>query len=172
MALPAPRTYAAFREGKKLVISRAMPGVNEAAPLPALCVKCGAPSSGTLSSHFHWHAPWIYIFVFGGVIPYVLAAIVLRKRLDVKVPLCADHRRRRRNRSLAGLLVAAAGAALPFVAPGFRSDETRWVLAVVAAVVGGLLMAALCARTLSPLEIDEGGGTFSGADERFLEKLP
>src|SRR5262245_13935624 len=104
-----------YRTGDRLVVSRLVDGANEGATLPPFCVKCGAPSASTLSKSFYWHQPWLYVFIFFGAVPYALLAMILRKRIDLKIPLCADHRRRRRNFILAAWLVALGGIAFPFV---------------------------------------------------------
>jgi len=41
---PAPISNPITRDGKKLIVPAAMPGVT--IPLPPPCVKCGAPANG------------------------------------------------------------------------------------------------------------------------------
>jgi hypothetical protein len=173
MAFPAaaPAKYSVYREQDKIVVSRAIPGASDGVPLPPLCVKCGGPSAGTLSRIFYWHAPWVYVFVLFGLLPYAVLAILLRKRLDVKVPLCADHRRRRRNAIVVAWLVALGGIACPIVTSAAGVDSPLPILASVVGVVAGVIIGFAVARPLVPMLIDEGGGTFKGAGEGFLSKL-
>lgn len=63
-----------WREGDVLVCT---PGAN----LPPRCIKCNAPADMPSRRYiFHWHHPVIYLALLMGVLPYVILAIVLRKR--------------------------------------------------------------------------------------------
>lgn len=66
------------------------------ADLPPRCVKCNAPADISPRRYiFHWHHPAIYLALLMGVLPYLILAIVLRKRSAHVLSLCAWHERRR-----------------------------------------------------------------------------
>jgi hypothetical protein len=141
--------------------------------MPPMCVKCGEPSTGTLAKSFYWHAPWLYVFIVFGLILYAILAIIVRKRLDLKVPLCTRHRRRRRNAILLAWFLFLGGIGLPIAlsAAGVDPGGSAFLvmpLAVLAAIFVGFGVA----RVLVPTEIDDGGGTFKGAGRAYLDKLP
>lgn len=166
-----PRTSTVFRAGNAFTVSRRVVGANEAAALPAACVKCGAASTGTLSKTFYWHKPWVYVFLLLGVLPYAFLALILRQRIDLQIPLCADHRRRRRNLIIAAWLVAVAGIAVPVVFGPESSDSALPIVVAFLAILAAIVVGFVIARPLVPAEVDGGGATFKGAGEGFLRLL-
>jgi hypothetical protein len=77
-----------------LIIPAPAPG--QAAALPQLCVKCGAPADGKpVVKTFYWHNPAFYLIILAGVLIYVIVAMIVRKSIRVSVPLCAQHAHRR-----------------------------------------------------------------------------
>jgi hypothetical protein len=60
--------------------------------LPNVCMVCGRPAKATLRKRFTWHPPWVIVTVLLGLLPYVVLALALTKRIAVDVPLCRRHR--------------------------------------------------------------------------------
>jgi len=170
-AVPAAPT-AAYRQGNKLVVPKG-------APLPPYCVKCGEPVTGELyRKTYYWHTPWLWLLAalgLLGIIALAIVSMIIRKRADLTLALCDEHRQRRKN-----LLIATWVLALGFIPAGILvgsmiGDTDAAVgfgiltgfLLFVAAIVTGVMSAVL-----RPTEITEFSGTFSGAGEQFLSKLP
>ncbi|HUJ81274.1 MAG TPA: hypothetical protein VLW83_05295, partial [Candidatus Acidoferrales bacterium] len=66
-----------YRDGKNLVVTRG-------AEVPPICVRCGeAATGGLLLKKFYWHEPWVYLLLLPGVIWYIIAALIVRKRMDL-----------------------------------------------------------------------------------------
>lgn len=167
-AVPAMPT-AAYRQGDKLIIPKG-------APLPPYCVKCGQSVTGEpFRKSFFWHNPWLFLLVLVNILVYAIVAMIIRKRADLAIFICDDHRQRRRN-----LLIATWVLALGFIPGGILvgslihdSDTavglgilTSFLLLIAAFVAGGL------SAVLRPKEITDSSATFSGACEQFLAMLP
>lgn len=175
MPFPAaapPTRYSVLREGSRFTVNRLTLGANEAAPLPPLCVKCGATSAGTLKKSFYWHSPFWYVFILLGILPYAILAMIVRRRLDVQIPLCAGHRRSRRNAIWTAWLLFLGGIALPIVLATIGIDSPIGVLGACVGVLAAIIIGFAVANSITPTRIDDNGGTFRGAGEGFLETLP
>ncbi len=174
MAIPAGAIAkdSVHRQGRKLLVSRIIPDSDAAVALPPLCIKCGAPATSRLSKSFHWHAPWVYVFLLLGVLPYAFLALLLRTRIDMRIPLCVGHRRRRRNLILAGWLLAVVGIAVPIALGLAGIDPVLSVALAFLAVLTAIVLGFVVSRPLVPTFIDREGAAFTGAGEGFLSKLP
>ena len=164
-AMPA----AAYRLGDKLIIPKG-------APLPNYCVKCGQPVTGEpFKKTFFWHNPWLFLLVLVNILVYAIVSMILRKRVDLVVPMCPEHLQRRKN-----LLIATWVLVLGFIPGGilvgslFSNSDTG---AGVGLLAGFLLLIAafvtgIRAVILRPREITADSATFTGACEQFLAYLP
>ena len=57
--------------------------------LPAVCVVTGEPTTDVKRHTFRWTPPWVGILILGGVLPYVIVAMILRKDITFDVPISA-----------------------------------------------------------------------------------
>ncbi|WDM67630.1 hypothetical protein [Xanthomonas cucurbitae] len=150
-----------WREGDVLVCT---PGAN----LPPRCVKCNAPADMPPRRYiFHWHHPVIYAALLLGVLPYLILAIVLRRRSPHVLTLCRLHERRR----VRYVAVTLASVLALLVCGLSLHSEFRWVIgsAVMAAM---LLVGRLGSRVLSPRLVDHHQARYLGACDAFLDALP
>src|SRR5262245_51584716 len=60
--------------------------------LPPVCMKCGAPATSPQRKSFSWYPPWVNILILAGVLPFVIVAAVLTKRIIIHAPFCDEHR--------------------------------------------------------------------------------
>ena len=164
-AMPA----AAYRLGDKLIIPKG-------APLPNYCVKCGQPVTGEpFKKTFFWHNPWLFLLVLVNILVYAIVSMILRKRVDLVVPMCPEHLQRRKN-----LLIATWVLGLGFIPGGILAGSlihdsdtavavgllTGFLLAIAAIVTGAMSV------IMRPREITDVSATFSGVCEQFLTHLP
>ncbi|MBN9520263.1 hypothetical protein J0H58_17330 [bacterium] len=60
--------------------------------LPEVCMRCGAPADVHRGRTFSWHPQWVLLLLFGGLLPFLIVAVILTKRMRVEVPLCDAHK--------------------------------------------------------------------------------
>ena len=60
--------------------------------LPLLCLRCGGPMCEIKEKKFGWFPPWIHLLAATGL-PFLIALMLSRKMMTVKIPLCRRHRR-------------------------------------------------------------------------------
>jgi hypothetical protein len=163
----APASAAAYRDGKKLIVMRG-------AELPLICIRCGQPATGGLMlKKFYWHERWIYLLLLPGVIWYIIAALILRKRMDLAIPLCVQHRYRYQQLRLMAILMMI-GSSIFVIASFFVSaDHLIYpMLTFFVLLLAGFITWLVTGLFLTPKFIDASLGVFSGAGEPFLAQLP
>jgi hypothetical protein len=164
---PAPIT----RMGSKLFIP--IPYSRGVVVLPRLCVRCGAAANGRpVEKMFYWHHPAIYLLIFAGLLIYAIVAIVVRKGMKVRVPLCAQHAQRRSVLVTLAWVLPLVGFADLFVLPRFNVDGGLVGLAFVCLLVAGIVLWAVVSNPIRPKFIDATRGEFTGFCETFLQQFP
>lgn len=161
-----PATGAAiWRSGNLLVV-----GADQA--LPDRCVRCNAPAEGyQLRRKLVWYPAWAYLGLLGGIIPFVLLALITQKRLTTYVGLCPAHRGRRRRAITLGWLSPLAGVFLMIVAGSVRTGAGFLLLGGLLLILGGGLCGALLARTVWPKRIREGRAWIKGVCPQLLAEF-
>ena len=159
---PAPAGM--WRDGTTLVLART-------AVLPRRCVKCGKATSLSLRRQLYWHHPAIALLIFAGVLTYVIVALIVRKRFDLDVPICEQHRFRRQL--LMGLgfatLVPAIGAGVFGV---LRQSGLAFAIAGLCLLLGLVLSAVAGGSLISPRKIDDSFAWLRGVHRDLLTGLP
>lgn len=160
-------TAGAFCQGKTLVVGRNI-------TLPPICVKCGQPTArDPIKKTFQWHNPWLFLMIlFPGLLFYLIVALIVRKKFELAVPVCEEHKLRRRR-----LLWTAAVLLLGGIPFGILLDSlgatSGWVaLLVISVILAGMVFWAVGLNLLSPTYIGENYATFKGAGNDFLTQLP
>jgi hypothetical protein len=168
---PAPAAYPISRDGQKLIIAAAMPG--QPISLPGPCVKCGAPAHGKpVDKIFSWHHPALYLLILAGVLIYLIVAVIVRKSMRLKVPLCARHAQRRGIAVTLAWVIPVVGVADAFILPRVGVDG-GWVALITAVfVLTGLVIWSVVNYPLRPKSIDKYRGVFSGFCEAYLQQFP
>ena len=153
-----------WRSGKILVCRRD-------AVFPARCIKCNAPAQAPpVRYKFSWHHSAWYLLVFLYLVVYLLAALIVRKRAELHVGLCARHARRRLLAQVVTwggfatvmamvylIIVGRIDALFPYMYSAFAA----WAVASV----------ALPPR-LQPVRIDKKMVRIKGCGSAFLDTLP
>lgn len=153
-----------WRRGKALVAAKE-------AKFPEKCIHCGATNDlQRLKKRLYWHHPAIYLTIFAGLLVYVIVALVVRKRADIEISICAADRSRRRVKiALAWLLWIAVFVSFPLLGTTY-AREWMWVFPpflLIAAVVF-----ALRARLVYAQKIDDKYVWIRGVSESYLANLP
>jgi hypothetical protein len=55
--------------------------------LPAVCVRTGRPADGTIEVTFGWLPPWTFLLLLAGIVPFFVAALLLRERIPGELPV-------------------------------------------------------------------------------------
>src|SRR5437899_9802675 len=86
--------------------------------LPAVCMRCGEPATVTVHKTFRWYPSWVFALIFAGLLPYVIVASVLTKRMGVPVSFCARHKGHwiKRGLLVSGTLMALIACLVAVVA--------------------------------------------------------
>jgi hypothetical protein len=156
----------ATRDGKILVVPRG-------SAFPANCVKCGEPAERPWRKKFYWHHPALYLMViFPGLLIYAIVAMVVRKSIELSVPLCDVHQSERKRYIIIGTILL-----LGCIPAGVIAETELHLFDGAGFIVGTLMFFAGCIflariNPIRPKKIDEFGAEFTGASEEFLKLLP
>jgi len=149
--------------------------------LPQVCAKCGDKAVVAPAKRFSWHPQWVIVLIFAGLLIYVIVAVILTKRMTVRLPFCERHRHYWRNRALfmfgglVGVLLLGVGAAILASALDDRDGSNLFGVACGGSVVLGLvwLIAAAIVQTISirTNEITDDSISLVGVSEDFREAV-
>ena len=154
--------------------------VGHNATLPNICVKTGMPATRYISRKFSWHTPLAFLGLLVNILVYIVLALILRKQMDVQIPVSEEFfRRRQRNLWVFGLLSVASVVAfvggIVYAAnlPRRPMPVESWTS--VTLILGGLLSFFVfiiihnkALTILRPKKIDDHFGWYKGACPQFL----
>ena len=165
-ATSAVPVQGAWRSGSLLVVT---PNVT----LPDRCVKCGAPCDGYfMRRKLSWHSPLAYLGLLGGVLPYIIIALILTKRMDVRVGVCRSHVNKRRIAMLLATLGFLAGIVVVALGTDSKEFSGLWFLAGTATIIASLILGLLLSRIVWPKRIEYQTAWVSGACDEYLATFP
>jgi GYF domain 2 len=153
-----------WRKGKTLVAAKD-------AQFPDRCIHCGGTTDlRRLKKRLYWHHPAVYLTILAGLLIYVIVALVVRKRADIEISICAADRKRRMIKiALAWLLFIGFLASFP-VLGAYRAPEWMWFLPPLLLIASVVL--ALLARLVYAAKIDEKQVWLRGICAGYLADLP
>jgi hypothetical protein len=167
---PAPSVSPVVRQGNKLIIPA--PAPRQPAILPPPCIKCGAPADGKpVERVFYWHNPALYLVLLAGLVVYAIVALIVRKSIRVRIPLCAHHAKRRSTGITIGLVLMVAGIADIFILNRFDVDGGIIALVTFVLILTGIIVMAVVASTIRPRFIDQFRGEFIGFSPAYLQNI-
>lgn len=138
--------------------------------LPDRCVKCNTPAVYKKKMKLSWHNPLVYAGLLLGLLPYILMAIALQKRMNVAVGLCPDHIRKRRNAILLGVLGCFAGLGVLVLGIAW---ENAWIaLGGPLMIVVALVYLTIGPRIVWPQKITREHAWIKGVSPEYLDGLP
>lgn len=164
MASPYLAPAVAVRRGKNLVVPRS-------AVLPARCLKCNEMASTPWRKKFYWHSQWLYLLIlFPGILIYAIVAMIVRKQMELNLPLCDTHHADRKRYKMLAILMLVGFIPAGLLLGSIGSEALGWVTGI-AMFVTGFVFYSLGQLGMRPLKIDEAGGEFRGACTAFLDGL-
>jgi MFS family permease len=164
---PDPESNGVWRDAALLVMTKK-------ASLPDRCLKCNEPADGwTLKRKLMWHPQYWYLLIFFNLIIYAIVAMIVRHTAVVMVPLCADHRRRRRRAIAVGWLLSIAGI-VAFILGVAIGEQYSGLIALGASILFlvGLIYGLVGAQTAVPHKIDKRFVWLKKVHPAFLAGLP
>jgi hypothetical protein len=145
--------------------------------LPPVCMRCGAEAAHYKRKQFSWFPPWVSVTILAGLLPYVIIAAVLTKRMSVEVPLCDRHRYHWGGRiaftilSLLGLGALGVGTLVILASMGKQADNIGglvclgWAVLFVVWLIGLVILQSTAIR---PSEITDDQISLKGVSEEFV----
>jgi hypothetical protein len=146
--------------------------------LPETCMKCGARADHWVRKKLIWQPSWVWILLLGGLLPFLIVALILTKRATLIAPLCTAHRRHwviRNTLAVVGLIVLIGLGVLLFLVahgPRRRADNLTPFLVILLLVgIFAWLVALITMRLTSirPLEITDRDVILQGVAEQFAD---
>lgn len=160
---PTQNLHSIWRSKSVLVMTKQ-------AVLPDRCVKCNAPTNHKLMRHLRWHHPVLYILVFGGLLIYLILALVVSKTATINVGLCETHAAtRRRDILITWLLVLLSFASFFLVV---ATDEMSLLLVGAVLFLGAVVYGVSKARVVAPQKIDDYYVWLTGINTDYLQQFP
>jgi len=145
---------------------------------PPVCIRCGRPAAVYKSTRLTWRPELVHVLLLGTFVPFVIFALLSRKRMRIKAPFCDAHRNYWLNRRILRLIAFVApvivlGAALFLFGTSDLPERLRtpWGLLWIVSVVWLVLFAALRFTAIRPTKIDDESMDLSGASPEFVERL-
>lgn len=106
---------------------------------------------------------------------FAAAVFVTRRKIDLDVPLCENHRVRRRNLILTSCLLVAAGLSIPvaYSMAGLPGSLTGVVIFLsVIMIPSGAAIGLWFKDPIRASRIDDHCGVFTGCAQVFLQQFP
>jgi hypothetical protein len=149
--------------------------------LPQVCMFCGAPAVTRVKRTFSWCPGWVWILILVNLIVVLVVALILTKKMTVRVPTCHEHEGywRRKNVyvglsfvaivliSVGGLVIASSQA------QGGGNDPTGFVCVGSSVLFfAWLVVAAIAsARGVRAVHITDDTVKLTGVHEEFVTAL-
>jgi hypothetical protein len=160
-----------LRQDSQLIIPQ--PPAGQPAILPPQCIKCGAPADGKpVEKIIYWHSPVLYLLILAGLLIYAIVAMVVRKGIKVRMPLCARHAQRRSTAVTLAWVLPLAGLADAIILPQFNVDGGVVALITITLLFTGLILWGVVGTPIRPKSIDQYRGVFTGFCPTFLQQFP
>jgi hypothetical protein len=164
--LTMPPQQEAYAEGNVLVVPRG-------AALPPYCVKCAGAPQRWLQKKFYWHEPLLYLLILAGVLIYAIVSLIVRKQVQLAVPLCEAHDSARKTKLWIGAILLLGCIPVPAALGISLNTDAAAGLAFLLGLVmffAGLITIGL-SQPLGPKYIGDDCAKFKGAGPEFLARL-
>jgi hypothetical protein len=153
--------------------------------LPRACMRCGAPATLFKTKNFSWYPSWVYVLLLGGLLSFIIVAVIMQKRMRVSAPLCDQHKRHwvwPTAFAVAALLllvgVVFGGIAVGGALEGEVEKDLLDTLMTVCLLGGfGLFLVCLVvacviqARAIRPIEITDRSITLTNVARAFVDAV-
>jgi len=136
--------------------------------LPNRCVKCNADVDHRRKRiKLTYVLPWAYLGLLGGVLPFVILAVVLRRTAVIELPVCSRHRALPWIHGSIGMVIIAAGILTTTI--GIAQTSMGVGLGGVAGIFFGLGYIAILTPLVRPSRIEKAYVIVRGCHPEFLD---
>lgn len=109
---------------------------------------------------------------FPGLLIYAIVALIVQKKMELKVPLCDLHHMERKRYNIIGTILLLGCIPLGVVVSTVLDFEfVVGFLVFFVTIIAGVVFFQM-ANLIKPSKIDNDGAQFTGAGEAFLNLLP
>jgi uncharacterized membrane protein len=136
---------------------------------PSRCFKCNKETNHKKEVKLVYVNPWIYLTILINFLITLILAMVVQKKFTVYLPLCEEHRIKRRNFiifqwSMVALFVAALSIGIV--------TESLVFAAIAILVFLIILISGIFGRLAFAAKFKNGNVWIRGAGKDFLDSLP
>lgn len=171
MMAPTPNYQGGvWRKGSILIM-------HQRAQLPQICVKSGLPANTWLKRNMSWHHPLCYLALLGGLIPFVVIALILTKRATVHIGLTNEWAARRKRWLTIGWTLALIGLVFLIGGIAIAANEVSEMgilgvpLGLVVMLTGGIA-GGMGSALVSPKKITDEYVWMKGVHPDVLNMFP
>jgi hypothetical protein len=163
---PNSKTVGVWRDGKLLVMHRN-------AELPGRCVKSNQPAEGWLRRKLTWHNPLLYLLIFISLLVYIIVALIVQKKADIRIGLTQARLSRRRISIAVGWLSFLGGIGI-CIAGGVIGEDLFLIFLILGLVTsfGGAIYGLMASRMVSATKITDEYVWLQGIHPDYLDQLP
>ena len=150
--------------------------MHQRAQLPPICVKSGLPATTWLKRNLSYYHPLCYLALLGGLIPFVVIALIVTKKATVHIGLTDEWAARRKRWIAIGWLTAGVGLAM--LIGGFVSAANEFQSGILGIPVGlvialiGAIMGNFGAAVVTPKKITDDYVWLKGVHPDVLNMFP
>lgn len=157
-----------WRTGNLLVLQKG-------AMLPGRCLVCNAPAAVQWPRKLYWHHPGLYFLILINLLVYAIAALAVRKKADLVIPLCGEHDRKRRRSISLSWIIGLLGLCV-MIGSFFLIETSEGLFAAlfVAGLAGvfGSLVLSTTGNPVLPKKIDDYYVWLKKVHSSYLASLP
>lgn len=102
---------------------------------------------------------------------YIVVAVIVRKNMELNVPLCDNHHADRKRYKTLAILMISACIPVGLLLGSLFSENLGWITGLLM-FFASIVFYFLCSLAFRPIKIDETGAVFRGASTVFLDLLP
>lgn len=149
--------------------------------LPYVCMFCGRQAVTRVKQKFQWHHPWIFLLILVSVLVYIIVALVLTKKMVVRVPACDQHegywRRKGWRIGLSFVVIAGLAVAgivyLTSLPPGPADELSGWICGggVILFLIWLIAACVYSSVGIRPTEITDASIRLTGVHDDFVAAL-
>jgi hypothetical protein len=153
-----------WRDGDKLVM-------HKQAMLPDRCVKCNAPTNREyLHRKLSWlHPAWLLLILASWII-YLIVYLAIRKKAEVDLGLCEQHKTSRRTAITVGWVTALLGLGCFILA--IASETPGFIFLGILLFLFGVIFGSYAANVVSVTKMDDNYIWIKRVNKDYLSSFP